>query len=96
MEGIRLKIPIRIPVVQLKNGQGLGKRFGKGKGFEEKLNSEKQIEFQKRFRIKGHGSKNENKSSVAFGFKLKEYTFYNSPQTLKYRRVISFKGGDAM
>ena len=94
MIGIRLKIPKRIPVVRSKNEQGLGKRFGKG--FDKKLKSEKQIKIRNKFRKKGHGSKNGNKSSVAFGFKTKEYTFYNSPGAQLKRRVVSLKGGEAM
>lgn len=94
MVGIRPKIPIRIPVVLSKNEQGLGKRFVKS--FEKKLETEKQIKIRNKFRKKGHGSEIENKSSVAFGFKTKEYTFYNSPGAQLKRRVVSLKGGDAM
>ena len=90
MEGRRPKIPKRNPVVRLKNEQGLGKRFGIIA--QKKL----QIKIQKRIRKIGHGSENGNKSSVAFGFKLAEYMFCNSPQAKFKQRVIALKGGDVM
>jgi hypothetical protein len=90
MEGRRPKIPKRNPVVRLKNEQGLGKRFG------IIATKKLQIKIQKRFRKLGHGSENENKSSVAFGFKLEEYTFYKTSQTNPIPCINALKGGDVM
>ncbi|UCD99548.1 MAG: hypothetical protein JSV42_02135 [Chloroflexota bacterium] len=90
MEGRKFKIPLQIPVLREKHGQGLGKRFGKG--FEKKF----QIKFQKRIRKSGHGSEIENNSSVAFDFKSPAHPFCTLPQAKSAQQISALIGGEIM
>ena len=98
----RLKIPIPIWLsgCSTSRHQGPEKRFQAEleneisgnfeKGFEKEIKNGFEIRFGKDL---GHGSKIE-KSSVAFGFKINNYTLHNLLQTQKIdQRVVVLRKG---